>query len=57
MKHSDIEVLVKKMNIDTAKGVVDQRVQDAVVRLVTDLFKAIEDRDFSQSEVWKGVEY
>ena len=57
MKHSDIEVLVKKMNIDTAKGVVDQRVQDAVVRLVTDLFKAIEDLDLTQSEVWKGLEY
>lgn len=57
MKHSDIEVLVKKMNIDTAKGVVDQRVQDVVVRLVTDLFKAIEDLDLTQTEVWKGLEY
>lgn len=57
MKHSDIEVLVKKMNVDTAKGVVDQRVQDVVVRLLTDLFKAIEDLDLTQSEIWKGLEY
>ena len=57
MKHSEIEVLVKKMNVDTAKGVVDQRVQDVVVRLLTDLFKAIEDLDLTQSEIWKGLEY
>ena len=57
MKHADIEALVKKMNVDTAKGAVDQRVQDVVVRLVTDLFKAIEDLDLTQTEVWKGLEY
>jgi catechol 1,2-dioxygenase len=57
MKYTDIEALVKKMNIDTAKGAVDKRVQEIVVRLVTDLFKAIEDLYLTQSEVWKGLEY
>lgn len=57
MKHADIEALVKKMNVDTAKGAVDQRVQEVVVRLLTDLFKAIEDLNLSQAEVWKGLEY
>ena len=57
MKHTDIELIVKKMNVDTATGAVDQRVQDVVVRLVTDLFKAIEDLDLTQTEVWKGLEY
>lgn len=57
MKHADIEALVKKLNVDTAKGAVDKRVQEIVVRLLTDLFKAIEDLDLTQDEVWKGLEY
>ena len=57
MKHADIEALVNKMNVDTAKGAVDQRVQEVVVRLLSDLFKAIEDLDISQAEIWKGLEY
>lgn len=57
MNRQDIEVLVKKMNVDTATGPVDTRVQDIVVRLVTDLFIAIEELDLSQTEVWKGLEY
>ena len=57
MKHTDIEALVKKMNVDTAKGAVDKRVQEVVVRLLTDLFKAIEDLDLTQAEIWKGLEY
>ena len=57
MKHTDIEALVKKLNVDTAKGAVDKRVQDVVVRLLTDLFKAIEDLDLTQTEIWKGLEY
>lgn len=57
MNHQAIEDLVKKMNVDTASGPVDQRVQQVVVRLVSDLFKAIEDLDLTQSEVWKGLEY
>ena len=43
MNHQDIEKLVKTMNVNTAKGPVDQRVQQVVVRLVADLFKAIDD--------------
>lgn len=57
MNHQDIDLLVKKVNVDTATGPVDARVQQVVVRLVGDLFKAIEDLDLSQAEVWKGLEY
>lgn len=57
MNHQAIDALVKKMNVDTATGSVDARVQQVVVRLVSDLFKAIEDLDLTQSEVWKGLEY
>lgn len=57
MNHQEIEQLVKKINVDTAKGAVDQRIQQVVVRLVSDLFKAVEDLDLQPSEVWKGLEY
>lgn len=57
MNYQDIEKLVKRINLDTANGPVDQRVQQVVVRLVSDLFKAIEDLDLQPSEVWKGLEY
>ncbi|RDJ99050.1 catechol 1,2-dioxygenase [Paraburkholderia lacunae] len=57
MKHSDIETLVKGFIADSATGDVDARVQQVVVRLTSDLFKAIEDLDLSPSEVWKGIEY
>ena len=33
------------------------RVQQIVVRLLGDLFQAIEDLDISQTELWKGLEY
>ena len=57
MNRQEIDALVKKMNVDTAKGPVDERVQQIVVRLVADLFQAIEDLDISATEVWKGLEY
>ena len=57
MKHAEIEALVKGFLIDTARGEADPRVQQVVLRLTTDLFKAIEDLDLSPSEVWKGIEY
>lgn len=57
MKHAEIEALVKGFIIDTAKGEADPRVQQVVLRLATDLFKAIEDLDLSPTEVWKGIEY
>ena len=56
MDRQQIDTLVKEMNVDTATGLVDQRVQQIVVRLVTDLFQAIEDLDIQPSEVWKGLE-
>ncbi|MFC2995251.1 catechol 1,2-dioxygenase [Acinetobacter sichuanensis] len=57
MNRQEIDQLVKKMNVDTATGPVDARVQQIVVRLVSDLFQAIEDLDISQTELWKGLEY
>jgi catechol 1,2-dioxygenase len=58
MTHADIEALVKQFLVHTAtQGTPDARVQQVVVRLTTDLFKAIEDLDLSATEVWKGIEY
>lgn len=57
MNHSQIEQLVNNFIVDTAKGPVDARVQQVTVRLLGDLFKAIEDLDLSATEVWKGIEY
>lgn len=57
MNRQQIDALVKEMNVDTATGPVDARVQKIVVRLLGDLFQAIEDLDISQSELWKGLEY
>ena len=57
MNRQEIDALVKQMNVDTATDPVDERVQQVVVRLLGDLFQAIEDLDISQSELWKGLEY
>lgn len=57
MNRQEIDALVKKMNVDTATGEVDARVQQIVVRLLGDLFEAIVDLDISQTELWKGMEY
>lgn len=57
MNRQEIDTLVKKMNVDTATGPVDARVQQVVVRLLGDLFQAIEDLDITQTELWKGLEY
>ena len=57
MNRQEIDALVKEMNVDTATGPVDERVQQVVVRLLGDLFQAIEDLDISQTELWKGLEY
>ena len=57
MEHAKIDALVNKMNVDTATGPVDARVQQVVIRLLSDLFTAIEDLDITPSEVWKGLEY
>ncbi|QQX86041.1 catechol 1,2-dioxygenase [Cupriavidus necator] len=58
MTHTEIDALVKAFIVDTADPAkVNPRVQQVVVRLTQDLFKAIEDLDLSPSEVWKGIEY
>lgn len=57
MERKQISDLVKHMNVDSATGPVDTRVQEIIVRLVTDLFQAIEELDIQPSEVWKGLEY
>jgi catechol 1,2-dioxygenase len=58
MTHSEIDALVNTFIVATGKqGTPDPRVQQVVVRLTADLFKAIEDLDLSASEVWKGIEY
>jgi catechol 1,2-dioxygenase len=57
MNHSDIDKLVQNFIVDTAKGPVNERVQQITVRLLGDLFKAIEDLDLSPTEVWKGIEF
>ena len=56
MNRQQIDALVKQMNVDTAKAKL-MRVQQIVVRLLGDLFQAIEDLDIQPSEVWKGLEY
>ena len=57
MNRQQIDALVQKMNVDSATGDVDLRIQKIVVRLLGDLFQAIEDLDLSQTEIWKGLEY
>ena len=57
MERKQISDLVEQMNVDTATGPVDTRVQEIIVRLVTDLFQAIDELDIQPSEVWKGLEY
>ena len=57
MNRQEIDTLVKQMNVDTAIREVNPRVQQIVVRLLGDLFQAIEDLDISQTELWKGLEY
>eukprot|EP01035_Chromulina_nebulosa_P045781 gene45781-61988_t len=57
MKHKDIEQLAKNYIVDTAEGPVNKRVQEITLRLLTDLMKAIEDLDISQTEFWTGVDY
>ncbi|HEX5382040.1 MAG TPA: catechol 1,2-dioxygenase [Acinetobacter sp.] len=57
MNREQIDALVQKMNVDTAIREVNPRVQQIVVRLLGDLFQAIEDLDISQTELWKGLEY
>ncbi|WP_218697196.1 catechol 1,2-dioxygenase [Acinetobacter harbinensis] len=57
MNRQEIDQLVKEMNVDTATGAVDERLQQVIVRLLGDFFQAIQDLDLTQTEVWKGLEY
>lgn len=57
MKNSEIDTLVKSWIVDAADKPANPRVQQIVLRLVSDLCKAIEDLDISSSEFWKGLEY
>jgi catechol 1,2-dioxygenase len=57
MTHNEIDSLVKGFIVDTATAEPNVRVQQVVTRLVSDLFKAIEDLDMTPTEVWKGLEY
>ncbi|MBC3886240.1 catechol 1,2-dioxygenase [Undibacterium griseum] len=57
MKHSEIDALVKSWIVDAADRPANPRVQQVVLRLVSDLCKAIEDLDIQPSEFWKGLEY
>jgi len=57
VNHSEIDQLVKTFIQDKAESDVNHRVQTVVVRLLGDLFKAIEDLDLQPAEIWKGIEY
>ena len=57
MTHQEIEKLAKKFIVDSAEREANPRVQEIVLRLVTDLFKAIEDLDMTATEIWKGIEF
>jgi len=57
MTYNEIDQLVKGFIIDAAQSAANPRVQQIVLRLVSDLFKAIEDLDLSASEVWQGLEF
>ena len=60
MDHTEITALVKEFMRETAvrdSSGPDSRVRAIVFRLLTDLFKAIEELDMTPSEVWAGLDY
>jgi catechol 1,2-dioxygenase len=57
MTHTEIDALVKSWIVDSAIRPANPRVQAIVLRVMSDLCKAIEDLDIQPSEVWKGLEY
>jgi catechol 1,2-dioxygenase len=57
MTHHEIDALVKSFIVDSADKPANPRVQQVVVRLISDLFKAIEDLDLQPSEIWTGLQY
>lgn len=57
MTHQEIDQLVKSWIVDSATRPANARVQQIVLRLTSDLCKAIEDLDIQPNEFWKGLEY
>ncbi len=60
MTHAEIDALVKEFVIERAGRdgkKPNPRVQQAVLRILGDLFKTIEELDLSASEVWSGLDY
>jgi catechol 1,2-dioxygenase len=57
MNHADIETLARNWVVDAADRPADPRVQQVVLRLLTDLCKAIEELDVTPTEFWSGVAY
>ena len=57
MNHQQIEQLAKQWIVDAADRPANPRVQAIVLRLVTDLCKAIEDLDIQPSEFWTGLDF
>lgn len=57
MNHQEIDRLAKAWIVDAADRPANPRVQAIVLRLVSDLCKAMEDLDIQPAEFWKGVEF
>jgi len=57
MNHQDIDQLAKAWIVDAADRPANPRVQAIVLRLVSDLCKAMEDLDIQPSEFWHGVSF
>jgi catechol 1,2-dioxygenase len=57
MHHAEIETLTKKWIVEAADRPANPRVQQVVLRLLTDLCKAIEDLDVTPTEFWSGLAY
>jgi catechol 1,2-dioxygenase len=57
MNHQEIDQLAKAWIVDAADRPANPRVQAIVLRLVSDLCKAMEDLDIQPSEFWQGVSF
>jgi catechol 1,2-dioxygenase len=57
MNHQEIDQLARQWIVDAADSPANPRVQAVVLRLVSDLCKAMEDLDIQPSEFWAGVEF
>lgn len=57
MKPAEIEKLARYYITGTAKGTTNPRLQDILIRLMSDLFKAIDDLDISEDEIWAAIDF